>query len=826
MKRPPPKPVSYETLLEQASDTIIVLDANGYITYANSAVRDLLGREPADIIGVNGVRNVHHDDQDAVTQRVQRVAGIAGRGTPFTYRLQHADGHWVPVESTRNNLLDDPDVNGVILTIRDISDRLAAAEALRASETKLVALGERSSDLTAILDASGKVSWVAPSVRGVLGYEGAEFLARSHDGTLLAEEGALGDVLSHSIEAPGTVCHGRIELRHNDNEWRTFDISVTNLLADAAIGGLVCNGRDVTDTLVAQASSERAAALFATSFEMAPIGMAVTDLDGVILDCNRAMAIMVGRERNQIVGMNVTDITHPDDIDEDLAARERLFSDATSTYQRDKRYLHTNGTVIDVELSVALVRDSDGTPLRMVGQMRDVTRSRHVEASLVHSANHDSLTGLANRALFLEKLEAAIQASDAGGSDDVAVLFLDLDRFKVVNDSLGHGAGDQLLVAVAERICSAVRQEDLVARFGGDEFAVLCLHLGQSGDARNEARALAQRVLDALNAPVAVTGGEAWVGGSIGIAFAGSGDVKGGEVLRDADAAMYSAKDAGRGRITLFGAELGEEMVRRHAIETSLHRAVERGELRMHYQPVVELGSGEVQGVEALIRWERPGVGLVGPDEFLDVAEDSGIIVDVGDWALREVCRQITVWDEVLGEASPHSIAVNLSARQLTQPGVASAVADIITSSGVDPARLCLEVTETALLDDTERVRNALGLLKDLGVELAVDDFGTGYSSLSYLQRFPFDVVKIDQSFVTGIANDPIAGAIVAAVTGLARALGMRVVAEGVEDGDDVEELINLGCTAAQGYLYGRPMPPAELAALLSDGPVLLGPGA
>jgi diguanylate cyclase (GGDEF)-like protein/PAS domain S-box-containing protein len=453
------------------------------------------------------------------------------------------------------------------------------------------------------------------------------------------------------------------------------------------------------------------------------------------------------------------------------------------------------------------VLDDRGAPIRIIGTIQDITERKAAEDAFAFQANHDALTGLPNRTLFLDRLAQALARRNRRRSG-VAVLFLDVDRFKWLNDSLGHAAGDELLMAVADRLRSAMRDEDSVARFGGDEFVVCCEDVAYEA----EAEALATRVAAALAAPVTIAGEETTVTASIGIAFAppNRGDMTPESLVRDADAAMYRAKDQGRNRHELFDSTTRALALARHETANALRRGIGRGDLVVYYQPNLDLASGRVVGVEALVRWRHPQRGVLPPGEFMALAEETGLVVPLGAAVLVTACRQLAAWPSGDGPVAL-SVCVNLAARQLLAPDLPSIVEEALDDSGLEPSRLCLEITESALLEDSDSSTRALGRLKALGVSIGVDDFGTGFSSLTYLKRFPVDVLKIDRSFVDGLGRDRQDRAIVASVVDLAHAFGLTTVAEGVETAEQLEELRVLGCERGQGYLWSPPLP-ADLA--------------
>ena len=444
------------------------------------------------------------------------------------------------------------------------------------------------------------------------------------------------------------------------------------------------------------------------------------------------------------------------------------------------------------------------------GVFLDVSDRKRMEAELERLALYDSLTGLPNRALFSDRLTHAIDRR--GRSHATAVYFLDVDRFKRINDSLGHSAGDEVLREVAARIQRTIRPEDTVARFGGDEFTVLCESVGGV----LEAVGVADRLQRELAEPVYAGGAELRLSASIGIAIAEPGDeMNGSRLVEDADAAMYRAKERGGARTELFDMAMRERAVEELSIEQELQRGLERGELRLFYQPIVNLENGEMVGAEALIRWEHPERGLLTPDKFLPVAEESGLIVQVGSWAVGEACRRLRDWDRLNGHGSPFGLAVNLSARELTHPDVVTTVLNAVRRSALDPHRLTIEVTESTAMADRETGFRALRELSAAGVRIAIDDFGTGYSSLDHLREMPADILKIDRSFVAGMAANSPDSALVAAAIAMGRALDMQVVAEGIETAEQVTDLRELACPLGQGYLFARPLPPEELDGLL-----------
>ncbi len=452
---------------------------------------------------------------------------------------------------------------------------------------------------------------------------------------------------------------------------------------------------------------------------------------------------------------------------------------------------------VAIDAAILSVAAQVGTHLGRV-----VERSR-ARDELAHHALHDALTGLPNRALLFDRLALAL-ARERRREGMTGVLFIDLDRFKVVNDSAGHPAGDAVLTEAARRLETGMRTGDTIARIGGDEFVVLCEDLANE----REALELADRLQLLLVPPFDLgVEQEYLVTASIGIAVSASGDTDAEGMLRDADVAMYRAKDLGGARHDLFNEQTRERVLTRLRTERALVRALERDELSLHYQPIVSLGEGTLEGVEALIRWEDPEHGTRSPDEFIPIAEESALILRVGEWVLGEACRQAARWRAELGDDAPLPVNVNLAARHVGADELPDVVASALAAAGLDPGDLALEVTETALIDQVDVAARNLQRLRAMGVRVLLDDFGTGYSSLSYLQRFPIDALKIDRSFIAALGERPAAAEIVKAIVGMGHSLGLKVVAEGIETDDQALDSARLGCDSAQGYLFARPAP-------------------
>jgi diguanylate cyclase (GGDEF)-like protein/PAS domain S-box-containing protein len=537
-------------------------------------------------------------------------------------------------------------------------------------------------------------------------------------------------------------------------------------------------------------------------------GIYGVDAGGTITFANEAMARTLGRPLDRLVGHTAHEVCgHPEPTGATCPVCEAL-SAGDGVPCTGTTFRRVDGTVFPVEFTSVRLLER-GRANGAVVSFRDLTE--HEE--LTERALRDGLTGLPNRALFMDHLAKALARLERS-PNMAAVMFIDLDRFKVVNDSMGHAAGDALLVAAAERLTASVRTPDTVARFGGDEFVVLCENLVEERDVVT----VAERIVDAFTEPFTIQGVEVSANVSVGVTVTRDARVRPDALVRDADAAMYRAKDAGRGRFEMFDEGMRARAVSRLQTESDLWRAIARDELLVHYQPKIDLRDGRVTGVEALVRWKHPEHGILPPAAFIPVAEETGLIVPIGAWVLEEACRRAQVWRAARPELADLSLSVNVSARQLMQPNLVDTVAGILEQTGTPPHLLCLEITESVLMRDVDTTIAALEGVKALGVTIAVDDFGTGYSSLSYLSRFPVDVLKVDRTFVNDIGPSAETWPIVAAVIGLSKALGLATVAEGVESADQEIALRNLGCELAQGFRFAHPQAPEVLDELIAAG--------
>lgn len=794
----------FRVMALHASDIVVILDADANILYSSPSATRILGFPVEEWLDRGAFDLVHPDDVDEVMRMFAAALEQPGPTALAWVRIRHADGSWRWLEALGHNLLDEPAVGGIVVHARDVTERHEASSALRRSERRYRGIVEDQTELICRYDADTTVTFVNEAYARYLDRPVQEIVgARWIEDVDEVDRAEVWDMIrSLTPQSPAVTHEHGVVVPGRDVRWQQWTNRVV-LDDDGGIAEYQAVGRDVTDQRVAEEAARRSQAL-------------VSD-EARVLE-----AIATGRELGEI-------------LDEVCRVVERhvpgthcsiqLLDDDGSTVHHGsvtgppERSWSTPVVSSDDHRTLGIFSVSYDEPtdpdvehkevVELLGHLTAIAIERKkYEAKLAHQAHHDPLTGLPNRTLFLEFLQLAIARARRYQSM-VAVLFLDLDRFKVVNDSLGHDAGDELLVALSERVRGVVRPGDTVARFGGDEFTVLCEDL-PSADARSQATEVAERLLNVIEQPFLLDGEEQYLSTSIGISLAGPGTERPEGLLRDADAAMYRAKDNGKGRWELFDEVMRATALERLETENALHRALDRGELRVHYQPVISLRDGRCIGAEALVRWAHPERGLLTPVQFIDLAEESGLIVPVGQWVIEEACRRSVAWQTRHG--APFLVSVNLSGGQLSSPELTRDVTAALDRTGADPAGLCFEITESVLMHDVGTTIEAISALKALGVTLSIDDFGTGYSSLGYLKRFPVDVVKVDRSFTDGLATESEDSAIVAAVVSLGHALGLTVIAEGVETERQLAELRALGCDAAQGYLFAPPGSGDDLA--------------
>jgi diguanylate cyclase (GGDEF)-like protein/PAS domain S-box-containing protein len=814
----------YRTMVDSLHDGVLVYEA-GRITAANRSAAEILDAAPAELLADPEVLRrsppVHPDGRPFEEDERPGVVAMA-ESRPVSDIVMGIDlpergRRWISMNAWP--LFDEADQpTGVVVSMSDITERKEAEDRLRESEERYRHLVESSPIGQLLADMNGIATEANQRMAEILGID---------DAAELVGKGPLDmvhpDNLDELAELTVELVEERIErFTHQTRLLRPdgqncWAVATTTLLRDAAgqPSNFLTLVQDITKRREAEEESHR----------LANIVESTSDLVGLI-DYPSGELLYLNRAAREVFGFLETDLTGVDSRSLYADSVTQVFAEQIAPAVRrgeswtgELDMCRADGTPVPVLQTVTGEVDADGEIVRLWSVGRDITERKRMESQLTHRATHDPLTDLPNRTLLLEHLERSLGRTRRGRST-VALLYLDLDRFKAVNDNLGHVAGDELLVKVSQRIRGALRPSDVLARLGGDEFVVLC----EGVDDEHGAVAVAQRVAAAIeSSPFELRGAAIEETVSIGIALATDHHTHPEALLRDADAAMYRAKDRGRARHELFDEAMRQRSAQRLEVADELAAAIERGHITVHYQPILDLTSGEVTGVEALARWSHPTRGTLPPYEFIGVAEETGLIVGLGLAVLTQTCDQVRRWEVEMGSHAPR-VHVNLSARQLTHTSLPSLVAGVLEQSLVSPDRICFEITESVLMEDAAKSVASLEELKDIGVELAIDDFGTGYSSLAYLRRFPVDVLKVDRSFVDGLGPDPHDSSIVAAIVNLAHTLGLVCVAEGVETDEQLAGLRGLGCDAAQGYLFARPAPVPDVNQHLRPGVALIEP--
>jgi diguanylate cyclase (GGDEF)-like protein/PAS domain S-box-containing protein len=799
-------------IVEGSGDAIFGAGLDGTITSWNMAAERLFGFTAEEIIG-QPIGLIAPDDRvdEQVNTRARLIAGGPYEHIETTRRRK--DGSPVEVLITASAATDSAkNVVGFSVIAHDITDRRAQQRALEASRAglaeaqRIAHLGSFEFDVL-----TGELTWSEEYYR-VIGFDRAVtasfplFVSALHPDDLPKVQRAWRDVVKLGLPFDLEM---RV-IRPGSDERLVRTRGVAERAEDGTIVKVAGTIMDETERAEADRVRRAAENRFEIGFEQAAIGAAIADLQGVPLRVNPALCTFLGRSPDLLVGQRWTAFTHPDEVALGEAVMASLAAGHES-YEDERRYLRPDGTVAWASAHVTLVRNVTGEPQYFFTQLQDITERKEMEQELAHQALHDTLTGLPNRALLIDRLIHGLARSERRDKQ-LGVMFLDIDHFKVVNDSLGHTSGDQLLRIAAARIAEAIRPGDTVARFGGDEFVVVCDDVSAV-----EAEQIAERVLHSLSLPCIIGDQDANVTASLGIAIAHAQSTP-ESLLRDSDAAMYRAKERGRARIEIFDDALRSKVEQRLATASALHHALERQEFTVHYQPIIDLSTGAMVSAEALLRWEHPGRGHVSPAEFIPLSEETGLIVPIGAWVLEQACRQLVEWQHIQRSrfgAVNLAVSVNLSVRQLLALDIADLVGGVLERTGLCPADLCLELTESVFMEDVDYFERTLSGIKNLGVHLAIDDFGTGYSSLSYLKRFPVDAVKVDRAFVDGLGTDAHDSALVGAIIAMADALGLEVTAEGVETDDQLKNLKTLQCPRAQGFFLARPMPADALTRLV-----------
>lgn len=810
----------YEAVLAALNAGVVIHAANTEILEANDRARSILGLRHLEgrlatdpqWVFMESDRSQMPLERFPVMQVVETGETVRG----LVMIVRPPAGTEITIEVNALPVFDDSgQLDQIVVSFVDVSARADAERALATSEELLRVVLDNAGQCIMRLDQDLRVEYVNERVVALLGRPPELLIGRSLTELGYPVEGLV------DWEARGQLCleTGRPEMfeyagpEGHEVQWREACL-IPQFGRDGLATSVIVTDRDITERKQTEAVLRARQAQFDAAQLVAHVGSWTLDMATDHVTWSEELYRMQGLD--------------PKGQPPNYAEHGRLFAaDSWDRLQVALRRTQETGVPYELELEMVrpdgsrgwmlargeVVRDAGGNIVGLQGVAADVTESRHAAAALVLMATHDPLTGLANRNAMFEEISRALEASRRSRRP-VAVLLLDLDHFKDVNDTLGHSAGDELLTAAAARIVSVVRASDLVARFGGDEFVVVLRELNTPSDATKSA----ERLLRAFRGSFALGGAELFATASIGVAIAGAAS-EAGDLVREADTAMYAAKAGGRDRVSVYNEDLRAAAGARLAIETGLRHALGRGELAVWYQPEVDLDSGSVVAVEALLRWHHPDGTVWSADRFIGVAEDTGLILDIGDWVLQQACVQGAAWAAGRPDR-PLTVRVNVAALQLAEAGLLPAIDAALTASGLDPALLGVEITETTLLRETSAARANLNGIHDRGIGIAIDDFGTGYASLTYLNTYPIDAVKIDRSFIT---NGHDGHSLVAGIIALAATLNITVIAEGVEHPHQVSYLRKMGCPTAQGWLFAKALPADQITSLLDQAHFPLG---
>jgi diguanylate cyclase (GGDEF)-like protein/PAS domain S-box-containing protein len=797
----------YRILVDHAPEAIVVFDVGSgrFLDCNENAVR-LFGRSREDLLRHGPIDlspPVQPDGSESATAGLRRIAqALKGEAPVFEWVHRRADGEDVVCEV---RLVRFPDETRQLVrgSILDIAERKRMEAALRDSEAKFATVFRTCPESISItLEEDGTYLEVNEAYERVFGYRRQDVLGRSALDLGVWVDGLERQALLRKLRQEGRLEGFEVRMRRASGE-----IIIVRLSAERVVlhghAHLLAVARDVTLEKKQQESLRLAARVFESTAE----GILITDPAERIVAVNRAFAEMTGYGEAEVRGRRPS-ILAADRHD------KRFFQQLWETLHRSGRWQgemwnrSKSGEVRPYLLTISALRDEQGVVINYIGVMRDISNIKQSQQQLELLANYDPLTGLGNRNLFLTHLKAGIERA-ARHERKLALIFIDLDNFKVINDTLGHDVGDVLLAEVARRLKGAVRQEDIVCRLGGDEFTVYV----EDFDDPQALASTAQRLVQAASEPYQISGHDIFVTASVGISIYPNDGTSISELVKNADTAMYKVKEQGRNGFQFFKEDMNARAFERLVFVSGLRRALERSEFRVMYQPQVDLQDERPRGAECLLRWNHPDLGEVSPGSFIPVAEETGLIVPIGEWVLHRVCRQLHDWRGLAGGR----VSVNVSARQFRQPELVEAIRRSVAEVGIDTSLLAIELTESALIDDPEKAAVTLGQLKDMGLTVSIDDFGTGYSSLSYLKRFPIDCLKIDRTFVRDIVTDPDDAAIVTAIITMAQSLKLDVVAEGVETQEQVDFLRARGCAAAQGYYFSRPLSAERMVEWLGE---------
>ncbi|MFZ5827917.1 MAG: sensor domain-containing protein [Bacillota bacterium] len=794
-----------EAILSNMENGILILDAGGRIQQMSPGVERLFGYTATEAMDRRVNEVLHPDDLDIHRYMLAEVAATHGAEFRGEVRVQHADGTYRYAEVVSTNLLQDPDIQGILVQAHDITARKQAEEALRESETRLRATLRQLPAMLYLVDRDLRILEASGAMINALGFAPEAIAGRSLTEFLaLAEQGAeVMEIYRQVLSGASLEWEGRFLGR----TFRAYGEPFRN--QEGEVAGVLTIALDITESVQAQAELREQERLHRLITENAIEVVSLYTYDGATTYCSPASQALLGYSPQEYMAATVEELVHPDDLDAVWAFRRRSLAGQPGelAYRMKKR----DGQYVWFETITRALRGENGELLGCVASSRDITERRRFEEQLAYMAYHDQQTGLPNRAALVERLAEQLDRADG---TRIGVTYLQLTRLNVINESLGLEAGDLALKESARRLRERL-PEHLVARCGGSEFAIL-LELPDGSGLPHD---YCELVYTLFEAPVSIGFREVQLNCSLGLSMGHAGEITPDELIRQANTALHHAKARGA-RYALFHPSMSTGAMERLELDGDLRRAIRQGELQVYYQPIVDLKSEAFIGVEALVRWHHPVRGWIPPSQFIPLAEQTGFIDQVGRWVLEQACLEGKRLLESGVSPERFFVSVNLSPVQFRRVQVVEEIAAVLADTGLPARHLTLELTESTLMANPSAARAMLQRLKALGIQIAIDDFGTGHSSLSYLKKFPVDILKIDRSFVSGLGESLVDRELARTVVGLARALGLKVTAEGVESPEQVAELQEIGCDKAQGYFFARPVPPDKILEVLTGAPM------
>ena len=816
----------FQEIFEQAAVGIYRTDSKGSIIEVNQRLCQLVDYSEPEMIGLDMMALTHPDDRRTDWPTPWYLGHVPGQMGPhqttynFSTRFIRKSGHIQWVNLSISLASDDPQGGQyAIVVVEDIAERKRAEDSLRASEERWQLALQGNND--GIWDWNPQTNEVfySPRWKEMLGYLDHEIghgLQEREERIHPQDRDLVRNQLQRHLkqELPTYSCEYRLRCKGGDYKW-ILDRGQALWNQSGTVTRMVGSCTDIDDRKRAEADLRNSEERFRAIIEQAAVGISQLDQNGYYLKVNEKFCSLLGYHESELLGLNYKDITYSEDLDENVESSTRLWQREIPSFSMQKRYVRKDKRLQWTNVTVSLVSPTNQEFAYTIAVVEDISARKEAEEKLTYTAFYDALTELPNRNLFVDRLRGTLSKSQRHPERLYSVLYIDLDRFKVVNDSLGHHAGDDLLVQIGRRLLGCVRCNDMVARLGGDEFAVLLDDVESVDDATQ----IADRIQERLRHPFRIQNHDFYTSASIGIALsiepASQAPYHRWESwMRDADIAMYAAKRRGKACYQVFTAKMHQHTMTQLRLEMDLRQAIAKGDLELYFQPIVSLQNLTLKGFEALVRWNHPRQGWISPAEFVKVAEETDLILQLGQWVLETACDKINAWCAVGWMKPGMTVSVNVSGRQFTQPKLVEQIQATLLERNVDPAYVRIEVTETAITDNIESVIDRLARLQQLGIQSCIDDFGTGYSSLSRLQSFPIHALKVDQSFVQHMSDED-GIAVVRTILSLARGLRMGTIAEGIETLDQLTRLKGLGCDFGQGYLFSRPLNATQAEFLL-----------